>query len=460
MTTWERLDWGPWEADDTVPQQGPDEAVRARKELPRTLVPVAGEGVAQSPVFDPAMKHHARALRPSEPRFADARTGDGWHAARRLALDHVLDAVGGGEWADHLVLRGSVLLRAWYGAAAREPGDLDFVVQPRDWELPDPRSDRMLDGIARAAEELSLRDGRVRLDAGGAVSDSIWTYDRVPGRRLVIPWTAEGLPGGSVQLDFVFNEPLPVPAELTEVPRRGGSGEPLRLWAAGRGLSLAWKIMWLVSDSYPEGKDLYDALLLAEDPATELPLGLLREVFTGVDYGAYARFPVLPELIASSASQAEWFEFAKDHPEIAGAPDRWFDGPPRAVVDRLVAALAPVYALDEDGDDSPAYRLRAAWFASGLPPFREALASGGLDGLQQLLVEQHLHAAEAIVITRELLGRRECDLERAAGIVAEFRDGDHSPQVRESRGRLGDPAEALVELRTATMPERDRPAAG
>ncbi|WFB05972.1 nucleotidyl transferase AbiEii/AbiGii toxin family protein [Streptomyces sp. LX-29] len=456
MTAWEKFGWGPWEADDTVPQEGPDEKVRARQELPRTLVPVAGEGVAQSPVFDPAMKHYGRAMRPSEPRFADDRTGDGWQAARELAVDHVLAAVAGGAWADHLVLRGSVLLRAWYGAAAREPGDLDFVVQPQDWELADPRTDRMLDGIARAAEELSLRDGLVRLDAAGAVSDSIWTYDRVPGRRLVIPWTAEGLPGGSVQLDFVFNEPLPVPAELAEIPRRGGAGEPIRLPAAGRALSLAWKIMWLVSDSYPEGKDLYDALLLAEDPATDLSLGLLRQVFTGVDYGTFDRFPVLPEFVAYCASNAEWFEFAKDHPRLAGAPDKRFDGPPGKVVERLAAALAPVYALDDDGsDDSPAYRLRAAWFASGLSPFREALASGGAEGLQQLLVERHFGAAEAIVLTRELLGRRECSLERAAGVVAEFRAGHPDPQVRKRAGWLGDPDAAFVELRDGTAPQRD-----
>ncbi|MFG2526860.1 hypothetical protein [Streptomyces sp. NPDC048516] len=44
--------------------------------------------------------------------------------------------------------------------------------------------------------------------------------------------------------------------------------------AAARALSLAWKVLWLVSDLHPEGKDLYDALLLAE--STELPSALLR----------------------------------------------------------------------------------------------------------------------------------------------------------------------------------------
>ncbi|CAL9443468.1 hypothetical protein SUDANB95_02282 [Actinosynnema sp. ALI-1.44] len=49
------------------------------------------------------------------------------------------------------------------------------------------------------------------LRAAGVTSDWIWTYERVPGRRLVVPFDLPGLPGGSVRLDFVFNEHLPEP---------------------------------------------------------------------------------------------------------------------------------------------------------------------------------------------------------------------------------------------------------
>ena len=42
-------------------------------------------------------------------------------------------------------------------------------------------------------------------------------------------------------------------------------------------MSLAWKLLWLHSDMHPRGKDLYDAMLLAE--STSMPPGLLEAVF-------------------------------------------------------------------------------------------------------------------------------------------------------------------------------------
>ena len=35
--------------------------------------------------------------------------------------------------------------------------------------------------------------------------------------------------------------------------------------AAPAPLALAWKLLWLATDTYPQGKDLYDAVLLAEN---------------------------------------------------------------------------------------------------------------------------------------------------------------------------------------------------
>ena len=54
--------------------------------------------------------------------------------------------------------------------------------------------------------------------ARGAVVEDIWTYDRVPGCRMVLPWVSPGLPGGHVQLDFVFNEQPPEAPEPAELP--------------------------------------------------------------------------------------------------------------------------------------------------------------------------------------------------------------------------------------------------
>ncbi|MFD9126749.1 nucleotidyl transferase AbiEii/AbiGii toxin family protein [Kitasatospora sp. NPDC059571] len=345
---WNALGYGPWDADLRVPPRRPTAEERSDLELPRSLYPVADERAVQRPVFDPSLLGYTKAMRAGEPEFADPAVGERWYAARRTALDTVLAAVAGSPWADHLVLRGSVLLTAWFGADAREPGDLDFVVTPGDWELEDPRTDGMLDGLAAAAEALS---GSVRLHAAGAVRDEIWTYDRVPGRRLVLPWTADGVPGGTVQIDFVFTEPLPAPPVRTAIPPLAGAGEPALLLTADRGLSLAWKILWLVTDGFAQGKDLYDAVLLAE--AGGLDYGLLRDVFLGTDDGWWATRPVGPEDIAEPLECVEWDEFRKDHPRVGTAEE---------YAARLLAALAPTFA-GRTGDE-----LRAVW---------EQPASGG-----------------------------------------------------------------------------------
>ncbi|MFK4182929.1 nucleotidyl transferase AbiEii/AbiGii toxin family protein [Streptomyces sparsogenes] len=412
--------------------------------LPTSLRPVLGEGVLQRPVFDPSMAHHVRAMRAGEPQFEDAEAGRRWYAARRRATDLVLAAVADSPWADHLVLRGSVLLRAWYGEAAREPGDLDFVVVPDSWQLEDERTDRMIEGIARAADLRSRRaGGPVRVNSRGAVSDQIWTYDRVPGRRLVIPWTPgeDGVPPGTVQLDFVFNEPLPAPSAPTTIPRYadpdapGASAEPpIRLHAATPELSLAWKILWLITDMHPEGKDLYDAVLLAE--STELPFELLHRVILQSEEGRYyARNPVLLEWIGSL--EADWFEFRKEYPHIKGHHDEYRT--------RLVKALAPTYATLHDGSGEPAeYLERAAWLAGWTRDCGKVLADSGMQALQEHLVDGYVAAKNAIVITRELLGRADCGIVDAAEIVYEYRSFSRkSYQLREM---LGDPVEAARQL--------------
>ena len=87
------------------------------------------------------------------------------------------------------------------------------------------------------------------------------------------------MPWGATQLDFVFGERLPVPHQMLDVgltPERHAE-----LQVAPKELSLAWKLLWLHSDMHPRGKDLYDAMLLAE--ATTLPLPLLQAVFEIAD---------------------------------------------------------------------------------------------------------------------------------------------------------------------------------
>ncbi|WP_255954726.1 nucleotidyl transferase AbiEii/AbiGii toxin family protein [Streptomyces odontomachi] len=304
--------------------------------LPRTLRPLAGEDLTQGTVFDPALKQYTSAYRAADPSFDDpARTG-AWRAARRQAMDLVLAAIAGSPWAASLVLRGSVLMAAWFGEAAREPGDLDFVVVPADWGIEDDRTAALFDGIPQVVQGAAEECGSgLRLAAEDAVSDDIWTYDRVPGRRLVLPWSAPGLPGGQVQIDFVFNEQLPRAVTTTRVPALGGDGEGALLRTVTPELSLAWKVMWLINDSYPQGKDLYDAVLLAE--RYPLPYARLAEVFRLSGEWPHAdRQDVRLEDFDEINEYVEWEDFLTEYPHV--------DATGQEYVGRLVEALTPTFA--------------------------------------------------------------------------------------------------------------------
>lgn len=178
-------------------------------------------------------------------------------AARRAVLDHLLGLVARSPLAEYLVLRGSMVMPAWVGAAAREPGDLDWIVPPslavpieplHPYPYVDERATvqqwpEAADGAARPEiwtdEEFGTGGQRVhvppeglhwivdpepdgsdddfdgppgellelvrahpdaapgiRLDAEGARDDGSWTYAEydTPGVRLVVPWHADGLP--------------------------------------------------------------------------------------------------------------------------------------------------------------------------------------------------------------------------------------------------------------------------
>jgi hypothetical protein len=67
-------------------------------------------------------------------------------------------------------------------------------------------------------------------------------------------------------------------------------------------LSLAWKLLWLHSDMHPRGKDLCNAMLLAE--ATTLPLPLLEAVFEIAD----SKLPP-PEDLITLGNDFEWVGF-------------------------------------------------------------------------------------------------------------------------------------------------------
>lgn len=316
--------WKPSIADGPWGDEPLGDRLHRKTGLPYTLTAGIGESAARHRVFDPALKQFDDAYRPLDPRIEDPAVRTAWLQARRTAMEVALHAVYDAGWASSLVLRGSMLMGQWFGPAAREPHDLDFVVVPADWRIEEDRTGRMLDEIAAAAERLA---GGLDMPADEAASEYIWTYERVPGRRLVLPWYAPGLPGGQVQLDFVFNEPLPVAPEPVEVAR-------VPLLGATRELSLAWKLMWLAGDLYPQGKDLYDAVLLAESCA--LPRELLEQVFRlSGEFEVAGMVPLSPATFDGFAD-TDWSGLRAEYPSLG------IDEP--GLARRLLAAVERVFA--------------------------------------------------------------------------------------------------------------------
>jgi Nucleotidyl transferase AbiEii toxin, Type IV TA system len=265
-------------------------------------------------VFDPALRHYPFAFVKGPP--ADVGAASALREARSSVLQRCLRALATSSVRDAVVLRGSLTLEDWFPDRARRAHDVDLVV--RDVAIaPDTApATALLDEIRRAVRAVLLAGG-VEVVEDGISLDSIWTYERAEGRRLSVPWRLSGSPGDTLQIDVVFREPLQV-APTLEVLREAGGAATYRaesrgpsLWFASRVESLAWKLMWLESDMSPQAKDLYDAVLLAEN--VRLPVELLERVCAGKgeawSHGSDARF--LRDL------EIEWGSFAAEYPELA-----------------------------------------------------------------------------------------------------------------------------------------------
>lgn len=298
----------------TAPAGSPD--------YPLTYQPLAGaEDLRQRAAFDPALKQYPNAYRAGEPQFTVPDTAAGWKTARRTAMNHALGIIASTVWAEHLVLRGSITLSAWIGDAAREPGDLDFVVTPHTITSNSPQAAALVQDIKaalRAEPAAGLQSDRI-------TETAIWTYERADGRRLAIPFQAPGLPEGHLQIDIVFGEQLPLPPETLVLP-----GVDVPMLAAPASLSLAWKLLWLATDRYPQGKDLYDAALLAEHTTVDRALvhDLLRAEL-GDEADAFA-----PESVLAWA--VDWTNFTDEYRTITGTLDHW--------ATRLAVALDQAWA--------------------------------------------------------------------------------------------------------------------
>ncbi|MFB7993091.1 nucleotidyl transferase AbiEii/AbiGii toxin family protein [Streptomyces sp. NPDC056002] len=379
---------------DRLPHTSPAEEVRWGLDLPRTLLP-APDGLDQPAVFDPALLQHAYAFRAGDPRFADEAQARTWFRARRTALDLVLSAVADSPHAGRLVLRGSALMATWFGDAAREPGDLDFVA-PYEWDAEGPEAQALFPEIASAAQAAAQawQDGAVRIDAAGAVTEDIWTYDRVPGRRMLLPWTAADTVGGTVQLDVVYGELLADPAVPTTLHPLG-DGPAATLPAVTPELSLAWKVMWLINDMHPQGKDLYDAVLLAGRAVPAYDMLRSAFVLAGDELLRPGGRWWLDEIAAYT--DVGWEHFQREYPQVTGTAQEY--------VARLAAALDPLVSRAERDAEAPAYDRWARW----LVPLVERV--GASDPIAPAAAVGHLSSAglvglrAAVVTVREVLGR-------------------------------------------------------
>ncbi|WP_229886550.1 nucleotidyl transferase AbiEii/AbiGii toxin family protein [Streptomyces subrutilus] len=320
MTPWDELGWHVRE----FPREPLDDATRSASELPPTLRPVAGDDVRQPAHFDPSLRHHLRAYRAGDPVFDDPARTVARARARRAAMEAVLLAISDSPRVDSLVLRGSGLLADRFGEAAREPGWTSWWCRRAGrWGRPE-RPDA---GGHRGGGRRACRGRRVARAVRGHL-----TYDRAPGRRMVPSRSVPGPSAGQVRLDFVFDEHLTVGPE----PVALGCGAVVL--AATPALSLAWKLLWIVSDGHPQGKDLYDAALLAERYA--LPHGLLQEVFRQAGQwpapNREVRLEDFANLCGPGRSGTEWRHFEREYPHLARPGEQTF-------LTRLVTALRPVF---------------------------------------------------------------------------------------------------------------------
>lgn len=291
----------------------------------------------RSQVFDPALRHFSRrAFKLGEPIFQDMEIANRWFEARTQVIETILQVIRDSQWHEQMILRGSLLLKGMLGDVAREPADIDWVFRQDGTESIDWLFNKLISELTQMIACFPIDN--IKIDTTKIVIDNIWIYSRAEGRRILFPWQVEGLPMGTLQMDVVFGERLFADPILTPIPTL--SGDDILIWSASKELSLAWKIRWLETDVYPQGKDLYDATLLAEQ--TSLPFELLREVLESDEnwnmdaknienFSWRSGYPWVSEL-----KELEWDNFKLEYPWIEGTMEDWHN--------RLRLALAPIFS--------------------------------------------------------------------------------------------------------------------
>jgi hypothetical protein len=304
-------------------------APKARLRRSRTNAPAGLPEGATEGFFDPALKHFGRGLRAGDPAMPSATRTAAWREGCEAALRSVVFAAATCPAADALVLRGGMTVRAWCGSDARRPRDLDLVVTPASLSADGGDAEALLQTLADAVVALPPLGATFARDVG---LDAIWTYARAEGRRLTFFTTVEGFDEAfPLGVDVVFGQPLrdaPSPLRL-ETPHGDAT-----LRAASPRESLAWKVLWLVSDWFPMPKDAYDAMILARRLAADDRASLqalLNEMAPTHGDGLRAEEVALPGIAAllrrDGILHTEWTHFAAEYPDLAQlGPDHLLDG--------------------------------------------------------------------------------------------------------------------------------------
>jgi hypothetical protein len=149
-------------------------------------------------IFDPALRNYSAGYREGDPTFASDADRRRWWAARTALLEHAMRVVAESRWREHVMLRGSALLKLFLGDEARSPGDIDWVVLAPGWTSTCDETEAMLSDIAQRFTEQG-RVGEVTVDPEQVARDPIWTYERADGMRLTFIGTITGLPPLKVQ---------------------------------------------------------------------------------------------------------------------------------------------------------------------------------------------------------------------------------------------------------------------
>ncbi|MFE3190963.1 nucleotidyl transferase AbiEii/AbiGii toxin family protein [Nocardia sp. NPDC059240] len=169
----------------------------------------------------------------------------------------------------------------------------------------------------------------------GSELDYALDYGGTPGLRLRVPWYTVGpeAMSGRIQLDFAADEAVFDSPVWTLIPRGDGRA-PTPCVTAGPELSLAWKLLWFYTDAHDAeiygdgfeggaGKDLYDAVMLAESPRTRLTRSLLRKVF-GDKAADFESEDIL-------GWKVHWDAFQHTNPHVTGDKREWLERLTRAL---------------------------------------------------------------------------------------------------------------------------------